>query len=271
LTNYVMKKNYIIFTDLDGTLLDHHTYSYRLAQPALSLIKEKKIPLIFVSSKTKDEIEHLHAKMNLQRMPFIAENGAAVFIPEHFYPDLMQAGMTKFGMTYDKIVIFVKDLSIKYGYNIKGYHNITDDELEHLTGLSGDDLKRSRNRLYSLPLLNDEETVRILTEEIAAFDLKILHGGRFIHLLADTDKGKAVNVIRNNLPASSWISIGLGDSPNDLEMLKAVDIPVLIKKHDGTYDKSIRAPGMVISRFQGPRGWNECVLEIIKGERGPYG
>ena len=45
----------VIFTDLDGCLLDRETYSFEPAQAALRLIREKKIPLVLVSSKTRVE------------------------------------------------------------------------------------------------------------------------------------------------------------------------------------------------------------------------
>ena len=47
----------IVFTDLDGTLLHPRTYSFEAAMPALKLIKEKDVPLILCSSKTRAEIE----------------------------------------------------------------------------------------------------------------------------------------------------------------------------------------------------------------------
>jgi predicted mannosyl-3-phosphoglycerate phosphatase (HAD superfamily) len=53
----------VIFTDLDGALLDRETYSFEPALPALRFIKEKKIPLIFVSSKTRAEIEGYRKKL----------------------------------------------------------------------------------------------------------------------------------------------------------------------------------------------------------------
>ena len=54
----------LIFTDLDGTLLDYKTYSYKKASKALSLIKKDKIPLIFCTSKTKAEIEYYGKELN---------------------------------------------------------------------------------------------------------------------------------------------------------------------------------------------------------------
>ncbi len=47
----------IIVTDLDGTLLHPRTYSFEEARPALELIRQKQIPLVLCSSKTRAEIE----------------------------------------------------------------------------------------------------------------------------------------------------------------------------------------------------------------------
>ena len=73
----------IIFTDLDGTLLDHQTYSYGEAEDALKVVREKRVPLILCSSKTRDEIEVYRKKLS-NNEPFISENGGAIFIPEQY-------------------------------------------------------------------------------------------------------------------------------------------------------------------------------------------
>ncbi len=75
----------VIFTDLDGTLLDHETYSYTPATEALDLLVRKGIPLILCSSKTRAEIELIQLDLRL-RHPFISENGGAVFIPRGYLP-----------------------------------------------------------------------------------------------------------------------------------------------------------------------------------------
>jgi mannosyl-3-phosphoglycerate phosphatase len=75
------KRRYIIFTDLDGTLLDHDSYEYRDALEALNYIRHQRIPLILCSSKTKAEIEYYRKELWLED-PFIVENGAAIFIPK---------------------------------------------------------------------------------------------------------------------------------------------------------------------------------------------
>ena len=48
-------KRWLVFTDLDGTLLDE-SYSWDLAQPAIDLLRSASIPIILNSSKTVAEM-----------------------------------------------------------------------------------------------------------------------------------------------------------------------------------------------------------------------
>jgi HAD superfamily hydrolase (TIGR01484 family) len=73
----------IVFTDLDGTLLDHSTYSYSEAEKALRSLREKGIHLVLCSSKSRDEIKIYRDKLS-NNEPFISENGGAIFIPEEY-------------------------------------------------------------------------------------------------------------------------------------------------------------------------------------------
>ncbi|MFH0811726.1 MAG: HAD hydrolase family protein [Pseudomonadota bacterium] len=70
----------IIFTDLDDTLLDTYTHSFERALPALEFLKQKAIPLILCSSKTKREIEFYRKKLG-NNHPFISENGGGINYP----------------------------------------------------------------------------------------------------------------------------------------------------------------------------------------------
>ena len=55
----------IIFTDLDGTFLNHHDYSFEESKQALQKIKQNNIPLIFTTSKTRIEVEELQKKVQI--------------------------------------------------------------------------------------------------------------------------------------------------------------------------------------------------------------
>src|SRR5262249_7819522 len=76
--------NFVVFTDLDGCLLDSVPYTYEPAVPALEALRAQGIPLVLVSSKTRAEIEPLRKQLD-HHDPFIVENGAAVFVPRGLF------------------------------------------------------------------------------------------------------------------------------------------------------------------------------------------
>ena len=74
-------ERFIIFTDLDGTLLHPRTYSFKIALPALKLAVARGIPIVFCSSKTR--LEMLEIRANCGNIdPFVFENGGGIYIPE---------------------------------------------------------------------------------------------------------------------------------------------------------------------------------------------
>ena len=70
---------FLIFSDLDGTFLNHNTYSYGTLKNYINNL-DLEFELIFVTSKTFEEILEIQNKLNINH-PFIAENGACIFFP----------------------------------------------------------------------------------------------------------------------------------------------------------------------------------------------
>lgn len=88
----------IIFTDLDGSLLNHDGYSFDDATPVLNRIKQYQIPLILTTSKTRREVELLQGVMGI-REPFIVENGGGIFFPAGYRGFTIPKGQQKSGYT----------------------------------------------------------------------------------------------------------------------------------------------------------------------------
>jgi len=264
----------IIFTDLDGTLLDHYRYSFDAAREALEKINVAKIPLIFCSSKTRAEIEMWRKKLG-NHYPFISENGGAIFYPKkEKYPNAYQVRtrngyrVLKLGTYYPDLLQQFKKLKKVFGEKIRGFSEMDLSEVAALTGLTESQAALAQKREYSEPFVftGDKDEKQKLQIFVKKCPLNVTRGGRFFHLLGDNDKGKAVSiVIKGYKDVNPKLqSIAIGDSYNDLPMLQKVDIPVLVQKPKGIFDKKIssltdfiRAPGI------GPEGWNKALLAIL--------
>jgi len=268
----------LIFTDLDGTLLDHDTYSFEPALPALHYVSELSIPVIICTSKTRAETVSLREKLQLQ-YPFITENGGGIFIPPDCalprYHNEDTSGFFRvivLGKPIKKIIAAFKILKKKF--RLRGFSDMSPKELASLTGLGEEESRAARQRDFSEPFLFEDsmENMEKLVQEVSRLGLAITRGGRFFHLIGPgTSKGEAVGIVsalyRKNMP--DIITLGLGDSPNDLSMLQAVDIPVLVQKTTGTHDPDVRFTGLHLAQGVGPAGWNEAVLELVKKIKKP--
>lgn len=268
-----MTPAFIIFSDLDGTLLDYSTYSFEAALPALNLLRQYKIPLILVSSKTREELRYYQRLTGIETAPFVVENGSAIcntidFLgPDQKTKTVTDHGCMILGKTYTQIKSELEEISDRHHYTIRGFHNATAAEIIKRTGLSSREAEAAMNREFSVPLFYDQQAERILSGEIRKYQLRLLFGGRFMHLLGMTDKGVAVKIIlqrfREQNPGKVIKSIALGDSLNDEAMLKAVDIPVLVGKNDGSYEPAIKIHGLIKSPGIGPQGWNQSLIQLI--------
>ncbi len=264
----------IIFTDLDGTLLDEVTYSYAAAQPALGLLASSATPLILCSSKTCAEIENYRRRMNNVH-PFIAENGGGIYIPQGYFSvpvaEKKANGyqLIPLGTSYAEIRNQFVLLRKKLGAKVRGFSDMTIDEISVLTGLSVNEAVLAKQRDFDEPFVFEGEPDVGFLRAIEVAGLCWTQG-RIFHIMGNHDKGRAVNVLMSlyRQRYGNVASIGLGDNLNDLPMLMAVDHPVLVRHKDGSYDSRIALPRLFKTQLPGPAGWNETVLQLLAHESG---
>lgn len=261
----------LIFTDLDGTLLDHHTYSFQGAAEALRRLREHATPLILVSSKTRAEILKLQERLGFNE-PFISENGGGIFFPPGH---ALQAAASSSpfngyrGIVFGRPYAYIRSVfaQLRRKYSLKGFGDMTVDEIGRRTGLDREEAVLAARRDFSEPFLFlSAARPREMAEEAAVAGLALTRGGRFYHLMgAGQDKGRAVAETTRLFRAGArdrLVTVGLGDAQNDRTMLTAVDLPVLIPGPDGTFE-NMEIPGLRRAPLPGSRGWGMIVADIL--------
>jgi len=266
----------IIFTDLDGTLLDVHTYSFKKALPVIRLLNEKNIPFIICSSKTRSEIEHYRRKLKNQH-PFISENGGGIFIPRGYFRLKVEGKgsgfigdrgylIVKLGADYADLRRALRELRSD-GFNVRGFGDMSVEEVSQLTGLSLSEAKMAKKREFDEPFIfrGNTSSLKKLGARIKSMGLNFTQG-EFFHLMGNTNKGRAVEVLKElyHREYGKIVTIAIGDGLNDIEMLERVDYPVIVKKPDGRYDRRIRIKNLIKADGVGPEGWNRAVAEIVR-------
>ena len=262
----------VVFTDLDGTLLDHETYSVRGAVSALDLLARRKIDVVPVTSKTSAEVDRW-MKLLLLNGPYVCENGCGISIPEHYFQTIPEGaelidGQWKLhlGARIEKVRTGLETISRELGFDYRSFGQMDADEITALTGLKGAEVDRCRQREYDEAfVISSEHDTQKVSDAAAGLGLSFTRGGRFYHLAGGCNKGEAVRQLTELYRQGSGplLTVGIGDSANDLPMLEFVDKPFIVKRPDGSYDPDI--PDTVARRVEGigPAGWRLAIEEVM--------
>jgi len=264
----------VLFTDLDGSLLDHHSYDWTPAAEWLVQLKQLGIPVIPVTSKTRSELLGLRQSLGLEHVPFIAENGAVVGLP----PNWCHSGLERetgsdglviktlgvdIGFIRQRLRVWRERLKDNVGVCFTAMSEMTLDDLCAFTGLNDPQARLARMREGSEPLVweGDDQGLEMFRASLAGDDLQLVQGGRFWHVTGKSHKGNAVNWMIERYAAlrgATPLTLALGDGPNDIAMLEAVDQAVVIRGCHGLEVKPQQA-ALYRSQAAGPQGWAEGV------------
>ena len=216
----------IVFTDLDGTLLDERG-ELGPAREALERLRALGVPVVPVTAKTRKEVEALGLEP-----PFIVENGGGLYLP--------------------------RDWPVRAGRPKGGYRDLTAEAVARLTGLSREAARRAKAREYDETLVLCPEEVEAVLEALEAVGLEWTHGGRFYHAAKGADKGRAVARLRALWPdpEEARFAVGLGDSLNDLPLFRAVDLAVYVGRGDPP-------EGVLATPAPGPEGFRYAVERYL--------
>jgi mannosyl-3-phosphoglycerate phosphatase len=252
----------IISTDLDGTLIDHHDYSFDAALPALEKCRNAGVLVLFNTSKNEAEASALQKKIGVQG-PLIVENGSAL---------ILQNERIFFGVSRSDILNFIDTFRRKHGQLIEGFNDWTETQLIGHTQLDLNSAKLALKKKYSEPFLwhGDQAQLTLLEAEANQYGLSLSKGGRFYHLQGKCDKATPLNYLklhRGKLFSGDGALklVCLGDNHNDVAMLECADIAVCVKSSTTNYPKfdTSKNQHTVYTQQYGPKGWNAAVEDIL--------
>lgn len=258
----------LIFTDLDGTLLDHNDYRFDKAMPVIEELNHLAIPLILNSSKTMVEMLDFRRQIG-NKHPFVVENGAAIFIPNAYFPDFHEP-YTPHLMGKDRVNILavIHKLRDQYNFKFQGFDDLSVSQLQELTGLTESQAEFAKQRIGTEPIkwMDNDEKLQQFKAELKTYDLRLVEGGRFYHVMGMTDKAKAMQWLikkYQQLYHKELKIIALGDSENDKAMLEQADFAVVIRKYNGEHLQLKKKENVIYSEQPAPLGWRESVQQLI--------
>lgn len=276
-----MNKETLVFTDLDGTLLDHYSYQSDDAKETIVTLKFNDIAIIPNSSKTFLEILAIRQQLHLHT-PFIIENGAAVYIPVNYFHcqptgTILQGDFWVKAFTQKKEhwLFLLNKQAVQFKDAYQGFSQMDNRQLAFLSGLSTEQAVMAKQRQYGEPVnwFGSTQLKAEFIELMQGLGGNVLQGGRFLHISGFCDKGQAqswlIEQYQKESPQQEVLSIALGDSENDVAMLEQATIAVQIRSPVHDYPDLKRTSNVYRSRQYGPAGWAECLQKILLSKINP--
>ena len=251
---------------MDGTLIDHHTYSAAPAREEIEALQEMGMPIVCISSKTEVEMRRIRAEEGITD-PFVVENGSAVF-----WSDDNDVSPTIAGPGYDAIVEIIDTLPENLRSKVITFKDMGIEGVMEATGLNEKNSTDASNRAATMPFTftgTDEELEGVRTH-LAEHGLTCPKGGRF-YSATPAEAGKEVALeqvaahYREKLGEDyQVITMAMGDGGNDAGMICAADIGVVIPHPEkGHVVDTSGAQGYIIeTESPGPVGWQEAVHAV---------
>lgn len=272
-----MSRLLLVFTDLDGSLLDHHSYSYLDAKPQLHLLERRGIPVIPATSKTRVEVEQLREELG-SAQPFIVENGAAVFIPVGYFAEQPAATVVRGDYWVHELcsarehwLDILAQLLGEFPGEFDYFFRAGIAGIARMTSLSQEQAARANQREYSEPVqwLGSDQRKAEFISRLQEHGASVLQGGRFLAVSGDCDKGRALAWLRQVFQRAGAGAVchdlAIGDSGNDCAMLDAAQTALLVRSPVHDFPALTRREGVIYSKDYGPAGWAEGVAHWLSG------
>lgn len=244
----------IISSDMDGTLLGHDSYDCEAARPLISELIAADIPVILNTSKSAAEIRQWQSTLGLA-LPAIVENGSGLMEDDRY--------SHKYGAAMGDLEAFLAE----FPPDAINFIHCPETVAMKLTGLEGEALRAARMREFSVPLhFTDTNAAQTFSKLARARGLQCIQGGRFFSLQGQCDKGTTLKHLVSQYQ-QAWqcnvTVIALGDNKNDLGMLTASDVPVIVKTA-GKHAIEVDHASAIYTDAEAPDGWVEGVTKALR-------
>lgn len=248
----------LVFTDLDGTLIEHTTYEWAPARPALAALDHAGAGVVLASSKTAVEISRLRSALDLEDWPAIVENGAG----------LLDAGAAPAHTSkeYDTLRKVLSALPKALRQHFTGFGDMDISQIVQATGLSAQEGALAQQRAFSEPGVwrGTAEGRKAFLLALAEHGVEAREGGRFLTLSFGANKASQMRTLIDRYRPRH--TVALGDAPNDIEMLQAADFGVIVANPHRTPLPPLQdeTTGRIIrTKDAGPLGWNKAILDLL--------
>jgi mannosyl-3-phosphoglycerate phosphatase len=192
----------VIFADIDEAFLKQ-TWTNRPSH-ANEILTSERIALVLCSSMTRAQLELAQQELGICE-PFICESGAAILIPDRYFPfdvlhdrDLPGYHVIEFGRPYAEIVARLHRTAERLNTPVVGFSDETVEQVAQARGLSLSHARLAKLREYDEPfrLVRPSDAARHrLWRALRASGLACIYCGSAEHVGAPVSRAIAADLL----------------------------------------------------------------------------
>jgi HAD superfamily hydrolase (TIGR01484 family) len=266
----------LLLSDVDDTLLDHHTPISTVAEGWAAVARHMEV--VLVSSRTVEELIHLLGELRADA-DVIAENGACTAVRSPVVARMLGATetVTRRGRRWyvaspsasaEEVRAMLQRVRGEHQAEVRLVPELPRQRRAELLGHAGAArlaLARRCSVLAEPPLPGPANDACLKTLRSAGYHAAV--GGRWLTVWRGPDKGGAARAYLAARREAGLRPAGIaavGDAANDVPLLCAASIRFVVRRPDGRYDPSLRAvPGAVPLDAAGHPGWREAAAHLV--------
>jgi mannosyl-3-phosphoglycerate phosphatase len=265
----------IVFADIDDTFLaQRHAET---APDAEDVLASQRVAVVLCSSMTRAELEIVQQGLRIKQ-PFICESGAAILIPDGYFPfevlcdrNLPGYRVISFGRPYAEVVAVLHRVAARLDTPIVGFSDQSIDQVAKECGLSLSWARLAKLREYDEPFRLVDPTREAhdrLWRALRSAGLGCTSRGLREHVGAPVDKGTTIKpLIRLFRRAfGKIVTAGVGTAPFSAPLLHRVHAPFVIGTPAGSSPWSL--PDIARIQVSPDRtSWLETIVEVANRAR----
>ena len=266
----------VVFTDPDGTLLDHRANPCVPSCEALRVLADHSVPLVLCSSRTRAELEIIQQEFHF-RHPFISENGGAVYLPHGYFSptsdpaDMSGYDVIAFGGPHQHVVETLRRTAEAQGIDVRGFNDMSVQQVADECRLSLAEARLAQLREYGEPfriLSSDPAVHSRLINALRRAGLRCVNGGGFHHVSLGADVRRSVQALTSlyRQRFGRVLTAGVSAGHTDF-LLREVDIPIVVLDSEVDPARVLRKlPTARVTSAAGSTGWDEAILLAVESE-----
>jgi mannosyl-3-phosphoglycerate phosphatase family protein len=267
----------VVFTDPDGTLLDHRVHPCIPSCEAFRVLTDHNVPLVLCSSRTRAELEIIQQEFHF-RHPFISENGGAVYLPRGYFSSSSDPADTSgydvipFGGPHQHVVETLQRTAEAQAIEVRGFNGMSVQEVADECGLTPAEARLAQLREYGEPfriVSSDPAVHSRLIGALRRAGLRCVTGGGFHHVSFGADVRRSVQVLVSlyRQRFGRVLTVGVSAGLTDSSLLREVDIPIVVLDREVDPARVLRkVPAARVTSASGSAGWDEAILLAVEPE-----